>query len=214
MKKLMFALATIALVAGTSTFTSCKKGENDPFLSLRSRKARLTGEWTLKEGTANDSYTSGSFAGSSTTTYTETEMTTVSDGQTSVETIEKFKFTFEKDGQFEFLITTTPKSINGNPVSDPTTYSTVSNGVWAFLGANKDQDIKNREAVLLRVTSESVSLSSGTTGSVAYTGVSDGEIFMIDQLKNKELTFTIDYSRADSDGDITTGSQTFSFTKD
>ena len=28
---------------------ACKKGENDPFLSLRSRKARITGKWILTE---------------------------------------------------------------------------------------------------------------------------------------------------------------------
>jgi hypothetical protein len=31
-------------------FQSCKKGENDPFISLLSRKARVSGDWKLKEG--------------------------------------------------------------------------------------------------------------------------------------------------------------------
>lgn len=30
-------------------FQSCKKGEDDPFISFRSRKARVVGEWTVKE---------------------------------------------------------------------------------------------------------------------------------------------------------------------
>jgi hypothetical protein len=38
------------------TFTTCKKGPDDPFISLRSRTARLAGEWQLQSGTA--SYTS------------------------------------------------------------------------------------------------------------------------------------------------------------
>jgi hypothetical protein len=31
-------------------FTNCKKGEEDPEFSMRSRKARLTGDWRLKSG--------------------------------------------------------------------------------------------------------------------------------------------------------------------
>jgi hypothetical protein len=33
----------------TLPFQSCKKGADDPALSMRSRKARVVGEWTLKE---------------------------------------------------------------------------------------------------------------------------------------------------------------------
>lgn len=32
--------------------TSCKKGENDPFISLRTRKDRVTGDWRLTSGSA------------------------------------------------------------------------------------------------------------------------------------------------------------------
>jgi hypothetical protein len=46
MKKLNLTLALCLLAA--ATVTSCKKGEDDPFLSFRSREARLTGEF---EGT-------------------------------------------------------------------------------------------------------------------------------------------------------------------
>lgn len=33
-------------------FTECKKGEDDPFFSINSRKARLTGKWKLTGGKA------------------------------------------------------------------------------------------------------------------------------------------------------------------
>lgn len=46
MKHLAILTCIILLL---TEFTSCKKGEEDPFLSLRSRKARLTGTWVLKE---------------------------------------------------------------------------------------------------------------------------------------------------------------------
>ena len=51
MKNLLLILALVA------AFTSCKKGENDPFLSLKSRKGRLAGDWIVKSATytLNDS---------------------------------------------------------------------------------------------------------------------------------------------------------------
>lgn len=42
----IFAVAIIAALA-MPTLNSCKKGEEDPFLSLKTRKARVAGEWTL-----------------------------------------------------------------------------------------------------------------------------------------------------------------------
>ncbi len=42
---------SILLVIGITILSlGCKKGEDDPFLSLRSRKTRVAGEWTLKKG--------------------------------------------------------------------------------------------------------------------------------------------------------------------
>src|SRR5688500_17859047 len=42
--------ATIGILVVTSAvITSCRKGEEDPFLSLASRKSRISGEWTMSE---------------------------------------------------------------------------------------------------------------------------------------------------------------------
>lgn len=40
----------LAMLLFVFVFESCKKGEDDPFLSLRSRKSRVAGEWQLKKG--------------------------------------------------------------------------------------------------------------------------------------------------------------------
>jgi hypothetical protein len=79
MKKNILFIA-LGLMIGSTVLTGCKKGENDPFLSLKSRDARITESWKLVsvEGTANDngtlatdtydgtiwSWTYGSFNGS------------------------------------------------------------------------------------------------------------------------------------------------------
>ena len=55
-------LAIALIFSSLLVFTGCRKGEDDPFLSFRSRTARLTGEWKLKSGeivyTGTDSFSS------------------------------------------------------------------------------------------------------------------------------------------------------------
>lgn len=51
MKKFLSVVLLISVVIGSLTFESCKKGPNDPFISLRSRKARMVGEWTVAKYT-------------------------------------------------------------------------------------------------------------------------------------------------------------------
>ncbi len=70
MKKITQSVLAILVVA--SSITACKKGEDDPFLSLRSRDARLIGEWKLTavagKTTATGSETVTNSAGTLTTT--------------------------------------------------------------------------------------------------------------------------------------------------
>ncbi|OFX56737.1 MAG: hypothetical protein A2046_00380 [Bacteroidetes bacterium GWA2_30_7] len=47
MKKLFGIIALLSIVLSL-TYTGCRKGEEDPFLSLRSRDKRIIGTWTLK----------------------------------------------------------------------------------------------------------------------------------------------------------------------
>jgi hypothetical protein len=70
-KKLIIALSVAAIVA--PTLESCKKGENDPAISLRSRKARVAGEWTVSKMESKSINTS-----------TSVETTTSPNGATTV----------------------------------------------------------------------------------------------------------------------------------
>ncbi len=59
MKKLNLTLLAIAITFGSLlTLSSCKKGEDDPVVSLKTRKDRFTNTWTLnkyeKNGTVQD----------------------------------------------------------------------------------------------------------------------------------------------------------------
>jgi hypothetical protein len=66
MKKSIALLGMALLVFTSVLITGCKKGEDDPFISLKSRDARITAKWKLTkaEGTSTNT-----FAG---TTYTTT----------------------------------------------------------------------------------------------------------------------------------------------
>lgn len=212
----MFAMATIALVAGTSTFTSCKKGENDPFLSLRSRKARLTGEWTLKEGVETHTNTSSSGTIVLEKRFTETEKTETVDGENpKVSRIDSYNLTFEKDGKFQNVIVLTLLSNSGVTITNQVTTTQTIDGVWSFYGGNKDQEIKNKEAVVMEAVASDYSQSDGEwPSSVTYTGFSDGEVWFIDQLKNKEIILKKDVSLTHDSGSIEASSYSMTYTQE
>ncbi|NBV14392.1 MAG: hypothetical protein EBS07_10040 [Sphingobacteriia bacterium] len=171
MKKLIqtLALAAVVVVSGAS-FTACKKGENDPALSLKSRKGRLTGEWKLTKGT----YTSTSGSSTATRNYDGTSFTESSGGSSITGTF-AWTLTIDKEGTYEFKQSET---------SGGTTSTTTEKGRWSFLG--KNGEVKNKEAILMSRTS--TSYSSGTsTSTTTISGFYDETVFMIDQLKNKEM---------------------------
>jgi len=90
------ALALIAITA--TTFTSCKKGTDDPVISLKSRNDRFTNTWTLTKYEKNG--TTQSLDG---TTY----IFNVSSNGTLVRTVEGTLFGFAtrsvENGTWEFL---------------------------------------------------------------------------------------------------------------
>ena len=178
MKKLLF-LAAGALVL-TANLSSCKKGENDPFLSLKSRKARVSGEWTVTkmEGTyssvdssdplSNYSSTSSYDGTTETGTYTSAGNTGAYDPETYTQT-----YTFEKEGTFSMIyaVGTSSYTVEGN---------------WIFLGKNKNAELAKKEAILLTITKE-VNTEDGVSETETFTGYNNTMTFLIDQLKSKEM---------------------------
>jgi len=177
------ALAAVVLVSGAS-FTACKKGENDPGISLASRTGRLVGKWNMTKGeikeTSGGTTTTETFEG---TAYTYNPGGGSAITGTFVGTIE-----FEKGGVYTITQT---RTIGGTAV----TYT--DKGNWSWVGKNKEQDLKNKEAVYLASTSFT-SNSGGTTTTSTWTNPVDGSIWLIDQLKSKEMI--IKYETAQSSG--------------
>jgi hypothetical protein len=186
MKKLL--ILGIAALATAGTLQSCKKGENDPFLSLRSRKARLAGEWKLTSSENKNEQTYMGTTTTSTRTYdgtTETLVMTPGGTSTSEYTI---TLTIEKDGTYTRVYTEDGET-------------TTTKGTWIFLNRSKENELKNKEAIMLTQTSTSEGGETTTMDDL------NGEVIEIDQLKSKEMIWKTYYSYSND-----TGSETNTFT--
>lgn len=159
---------TFILISIIGLTVSCKKGENDPFLSLQSRKARMHGDWDMssyeyKEKTeqSNGDYTeiAESYQYNLITRvqkdYTESNNLVTYD--TTVIMVDHIKFNFDKKGTWlkEYFTTT----ISTNLQQDGTNYiydttvtvsQIIETGDWSFLGAVQDE-FKDKERMIMNV---------------------------------------------------------------
>lgn len=184
----------------TGIISSCKKGEEDPFLSLRSRKARLVGEWTLKTRTLkviSPTYTlTDEYAdGQNHSMAVHYEAGVPVDTQISVNDYAQ-TYTFEKDGTYE-LVTVLH------------TGKTVEEGVWSFIRKSKADGLKNKEAILL--TRRKYAAPDG--GPILVDGYIAAwpRMAVLTRLKHQELAWVIaSYSSSDPYGtSSTTITETF-----
>ena len=235
MKKTMLMLVGGALLLATP---ACKKGANDPALSLKSRKGRLAGEYNITKWENN----STSVNGNNTATYSATfDGSTLIEKQTSGGTtittttpVSVATYTFMKDGTWsrEWTdITTTETDYGAFVDTDVTNSNTKESGTWAFIGKTKGQS-KNKERIQLSILKEETTTKTETTskdlqGNVIGTSNSENsnaytysyleiiEAYDIDMLKNKEMVFKLvaDYtgSLSTTSGNTTT-TQTYSWT--
>ncbi|MFT5819476.1 MAG: hypothetical protein ACI8ZM_000700 [Crocinitomix sp.] len=160
MKKLLLVIAAAALFV---VVPSCKKGENDPFFSLKSRKARLVGEYEMAAYTYKiiRNNVDGSTADFSSVSDSETGLTVnvvnnVGDPtETSYEylTINHWDFTIRKDGTWESdvdIVITKIDEVDGAVVKSYTSNLQsilFESGTWSFLGGQVDE-FKNKERVM------------------------------------------------------------------
>lgn len=182
MKKLLFLGGTAMILV--ANLSSCKKGENDPTLSLKSRKARLTGEWTVTNivkansevNSSNPFFnttTSGSYANGILTEVT----TNTSSGIVTQTSTEEITTTYEflKDGTY------VQTNVHSN-------FTDVITGNWIFMGKNKAQDLKKKESIMLYITKWVQTDNDGVSQTITGSGISlVADVFTIDQLKSKEI---------------------------
>lgn len=158
MKKLSFLFLFVLI------FSACKKGENDPFLSLKSRDARIQGTWVLKESSHTEQNSNNISSSSYSETYNGSLITVAETGYPTYSVSYTSEIKIEKGGNY--MNTTV---INGD------TYTT--EGSWWWLTDNKkktrlsmDDDynsyeidrLTNKELVLKYDISEKESNADGT----------------------------------------------------
>lgn len=199
---------SIIILLLISVLPSCKKGENDPFLSLRTRKARICGEWkvTNEEGHIAYSYhpkMGGPNSDETIIYHFNGEIKTTTDHITGVtfnttmngfqtyestsETIESYteSYSFEKNGEFRFS--------HLNSDNSKIEYG----GIWAFLSKNELENLqtKNKEAIKVIITSYIETNADNTTvNSDTPTELQSALIYKIDRLSHKEIILKYDPS--------------------
>jgi hypothetical protein len=194
-------LITVMALVAVTTFTGCKKGEEDPFISLRSRTSRITGEWLVNsfettENSTNSSSTNNVTSTGSTTqthkydgtTYsvsgsTTNQNTTVNDAPgTGKATI---SYLFEKDGSVKMTrsteITSEQTVVQQNSPSTGWTTTTVNTvtttenmvwtGTWNFLDGI-GKELKKRESIVINYLAGSGTTKTDTKTVNTYTSAS------------------------------------------
>lgn len=137
-----------------------KKGADDPVISLRSRKARITGNWVMISGKRTNNQ--GQFQ-SVEFTYTKDKYIVVTidpSGRRMYEGAASFNLKLNKDGSFEELKTL---SLNSNNL--------ILKGNWNFTGGIGS--VKNKEQLLIHY--------EGTTSNVDI-------LYNIRELRNNKLS--------------------------
>jgi hypothetical protein len=142
MKKVTFICIILGVIMVLPFFSGCKKGEQDPFLSLRSRDGRLIKEWKLTkmEGTRlyhqlvpkdSTNTTNYSFDG---TTRTKTVTSSGTSNATVTTMTGAYDMTINEDGSIainEVMTTSGTSSV---------TTTLTSQGTWVWVTGNKKKD--------------------------------------------------------------------------
>jgi len=176
-------LLVIALViASALVFDACKKGANDPFLSMKSRTARLKGEWKLMSGTITTNVTG---AQESIETYDGIYVVTSVNGTQVNSEAYTDNITFNKNGTYTRI-----------GVRDLVSFD--EEGAWAWINKCKQASLKNKEAMGLSATKYTDSNGSNTADAGFYVA----GIWMLDELSSKKMVVIINGSS--TNGSITT----------
>jgi hypothetical protein len=223
MKQLFTLTAIVALLlSSTFIFNSCKKGKDDPFLSFRSRNARLEGKWILKKIDGSRTNTNKT----DTTTYTSTNTTAYDGSNQTITTNASYIYKgseqkvtvisttsyslsieIKKDGTYDIIETTsntsltqtstpsnTSPDINIFPIT-PSYYNLGNNGS-GISGLTYDGSYSYKTNTSTYTTTYRWQWLDGSSKKeyVLLNGNAFGGLLYIDQLKNKQLILVDDGS--------------------
>lgn len=162
MKKI---ITLLALAVTALCFTECKKGEDDPAISLRTRKARAAGEWRLVSGSA--AYTAKGY--NETYAFNGTDVRITSTLYYPVEGKYVLNLKIDKDGTFTFKETLLGATLEAS-------------GEWNF---NKGGDEHKRKEDFI-FTIDAVA-KGNTSGLHFFNRLNTNFVYQIIELRNKRL---------------------------
>jgi len=175
MKKLTGYALLIIVLSSILAFDGCKRGDDDPFFSIRSRKARVTGDWTFEafESIINKHFSSTGYDATVDFKLTRNNIsikvdsihTTHDTTKTTNGIVKEATYRFDKNSKMEYRFDYELTWINGNGVgvTDENTNITtlikiVTNvrirayGTWNFISnveKNGVHKYKNKERLSL-----------------------------------------------------------------
>lgn len=200
--KQTIVITAIMLFTVSTFFTACKKGDGDPVISLKSRKAKVEGEWKVTKYenkgdfkitwsgntstyTWNDTYDG--------TTWTSNSAWNGTPSPPSTSTV-TFTYSFAKDGTYKKHKENTPTGSSYKNIYD-------EEGTWNFLAGVGET--KNKERIALIVTKQIwTSTSPGSTPDTeTYTGRTGlYSTWQLTTLKSKEMIVYAEDSDTEGDG--------------
>ncbi|MFO0357925.1 MAG: hypothetical protein ACK50A_13310 [Sphingobacteriaceae bacterium] len=170
---------TLLLSVCLILLTQCKKGEDDPAFTLRTRKARVVGDWKATKGKSSYADEGPAFKNSSEIIYDGINykgIETVSAGNDSQKSSFAGTFTYEilieNNGRYKIT-----ETYNGKPF--------VSTGTWNFTGNIGDN--KNKEQIVL---------TQNNYEGNSFKGNTIQQTFNIKELRNKKMVL---YSHSSSE---------------
>ena len=175
MKK--YGILIIGFLTSVIFFSSCfKKGENDPFVSIRSRKARVVADWKIQEKTSlltkvlDEGVTAKiDFQLQGNSVSEEVDSINTADDTLRVrngEVIEAY-YNFDKDGNMDYMLHY--KLVDDSSGTDPNTdwltqrtitteYRIRASGTWNFLKGIDDYKNKERLALVFVFINEQITV--------------------------------------------------------
>lgn len=177
MKKWIVYFFVLTMIAPVS----CKKGEDDPSVTLRTRKNRLTGTWNI------ESYAFTSTFGDirSITFDPSLGLTYSAEDSTSYTREFSWDITFDSDGLYASIQKEDfpQDTLDG---SDAYALTTNEKGIWEFTGGNSSPS-KSKLALFPEEVS-STRTDQGSNIEITITeNTTDAFVYDIDRLTNKEL---------------------------
>lgn len=179
-KRIILIILVLAMAA--PIFTSCRKGEEDPWFSFYSRKTRLCQAWQFsfykRIEQRNDAIVSYNYDGSSFRKISSNYQY-ISAGTMVI--------TFSTNGTYKWEQQTT---------TDTSTYNYTEQGNWYFSAKNKDGDYKSKELLNLQKKDMTETFTAGgDIETITYKGSGDlgTNVYRIIGLSSKEVHLMSEY---------------------